>query len=90
MDHLRTLGDIKRYIIGEETADSTGKRHFHVYVEYCSKLNILNRDTFLVRGIGVNIEKPKSSKADIKRLYEYCSKDNNFEEFGKFDHFVGS
>lgn len=75
MAHFEKIDDSLTYlIIGEEIAPTTGNKHFHVYAVWKSKLDIKNRDKFLINGIGVNIEPIGNRAVDRYRVNAYIKK----------------
>lgn len=95
LSHFRSfVWPLRKYVIGEEIAPSTGLTHFHCLFVFQDPVNITNRDKLKIRKngqlFGVNVRKLGSGKANYQRAYEYCIKDDSFIESAGWDFFISS
>lgn len=72
----------KSYIIAREIAPTTGLPHIHALLTFETPFSTRSRQSLLVHGIGVNVQKVGNKDSDIQRVYEYCRKDGDYIESG--------
>lgn len=90
---MESIARIKRMVVGREQHPLTGQDHYHVFVQWQTKVNLQGlsgRSRLLVRGYGVNVAKHRKGHQEIRNSWEYCTKDRDFKEYGVFDFFVNS
>ena len=90
---LSSISPIKRIVTGKEIHPTTGIPHYHVYVEWINKINLVGntgRNRLLVDGFGVHVSKHRRGLDGRKYCYQYVTKDGNFKESEGFDFYVCS
>lgn len=81
---LRELGrgnDVRYLIFGREVCPTTGRRHLQGYVQFPNARSLDGVKSLLGRELrGIHLEAARGTGSENRK---YCSKENDFEEFGR-------
>lgn len=74
------IEEMRYIIIGEEICPKTKKKHWHAYVEFFKPKRIAGVKK-LFKDLTIHCEKRRGTREQAR---DYCKKEQNYEEFGKW------
>ena len=72
LEEYNTLKDCRYIIVGEETAPTTGKKHWQCYVQFENPVSFAQCKKRLPEGVHIEV-----SKGNAEQNKKYCSKEGN-------------